>query len=462
MDRGLSDKLAILLDHLDEPANLAEIATLLEEHPELVERFVEQWRVHSLLEWSLCNNIFSGKSHGEVEQAPETVVVKIKPRLLASRVVLAFWVAAAMVFIATGLLFLQWSGPVGTIVAVRDIKWAQGTRPLKPGDPIHLGVLESISGGCTLRFNSGVEMACDDGFRLRVIDDMLVELDHGTLRAKVPQNAHGFAVDTPDMKLVDRGTEFGVRTEAGGSTKIVVFRGEVDVQAKNRSMGKLPRRLTQGEAAQYTFGEKYLDRVPEVVSQGSTTTWSTSNDETALFSIRDNIRAADSLKYYNIVVNGLHEDVPVWVDRAHEWNGIDPSGIPEIVRGADYARTFNDDRYNRSFKMFVTVHRPAILYVFIDNRIDVLPDWLLRDFEDTGEDIGLDEGWHAHYQTVESARGAGQSVDLSFSIWRRVMPRPATIELGSIQAPPDFGMYGLAAKPLEPLPAPSTESNQIE
>jgi hypothetical protein len=51
---------------------------------------------------------------------------------------------------------------------------------------------------------------------------------------------------------------------------------------------------------------------------------------------------------------------------------------------------------------------------------------------------------------MKLARGTGQSIDQKFSIWRRVVHKPVVLELGSIDAPPKFGMYGLAAKPLEP------------
>jgi hypothetical protein len=244
-------------------------------------------------------------------------------------------------------------------------------------------------------------------------------------------------------------TEFGVNAEAGMGTVVAVFRGEVDVRTKHLHRGGATRRLTQGEAARLLSGNSKLDRVTQVTSGGKPTNWSADGSGGALISIRDNIRAADNLKYYNIVVGGLHEDVPSWVDRVHEWNGITPDGIPEIVRGADYVQTFNDDRYNPSFRMYITVHEPATLFVLIDNRVINLPEWLVRDFRDTGEDIGLEEGLYGNYR-MESARGAGQSIDQIFSIWKRIVPEPMELELGGIDSQPNYGMYGLAATPLDP------------
>src|SRR6185436_1902405 len=49
----------------------------------------------------------------------------------------------------------------------------------------------------------------------------------GTLAATVPPKAHGFAVSTPRARVVDLGTEFGVRVNVAGQTDVHVLQGEV-------------------------------------------------------------------------------------------------------------------------------------------------------------------------------------------------------------------------------------------
>ena len=61
------------------------------------------------------------------------------------------------------------------------------------------------------------------------------------------------------------------------------------------------------------------------------------------------------------------------------------------MRGADYVKTFNDYRYINEFEMVVELSRPANLYIFFDKRVPA-PDWLESQFENTGIEIGLDEG----------------------------------------------------------------------
>ncbi|MCC7084991.1 MAG: FecR domain-containing protein [Pirellulales bacterium] len=455
MEHEFSDKLARLLDRVDQDDRGGQVAEMLITHPELIDCYLQQLRVHSLLEWSLGGRAALGSDEPPFEcslvdaASPTPATTSVAGRRTTARTIL--WSSVAVIaLVVVGILYQPSVQPpvVGQLIAVGDIQWAESTAPLQVGASVRQGVLESTSGSCALRLTSGVELACDDAFRLRIVSGMHVKLERGSLRANVPDGAHGFSVDTPDMVLVDRGTEFGVKTRSGHNTKVVVFRGEVDVLAKDVADGGAPRRLVQGEAVQLVAGSEVLDRVPQVISAGVAHTWSTADDVAALFSIRDNIRASDSLKYYNIVAGGLHEDVPAWVDRLHEWNGTTAAGMPEFIRGADYVKTFNDDRYNPSFKMYVTVHRPAMLYIFVDNRIDKLPDWLVNIFEDTGEDLGLDESYRPPSR-VKSARGPGKSIDSTFSIWRRKVSQPAEFEFGSMQSLPSFGMYALAAKPLD-------------
>jgi hypothetical protein len=88
----------------------------------------------------------------------------------------------------------------------------------------------------------------------------------------------------------------------------------------------------------------------------------------------------------------------------------------------------------------------------IDDRLP-LPEWLKQDFTDTNWDVGCDEGWED--KVLEVSLGPGQSVDHTFSIWRRVVRQPTTVLLGSLnQEPPppgvdaDWSMYGIVVTPL--------------
>lgn len=424
-----------------------ELTSLLATQPELVSEYVEQFQVHSLLEASLATGEYRSAGESEEPRRSDSAGRRANRYTFGRFQSLAIGVCAAgLAALAVNLAWNDYRPALGTIVSAKNVSWERDERQLLPGHEFASGVMRSSGGSCELKFASGVELLCDGDFRLRIVDGMLVELIKGRIRASVSPAGKGFAVDTPDTYLVDHGTEFGVNADGGLGTQVVVFQGEVDVSTKHSMKGDSTRRLFRGEAAELKSGRAAIDRVSQVISGSVPANWSASGAQDTILSVRDNIRPADSLKYYNVITGGLQEDVLAWVDRPHQWNGIYADGIPKIIRGAEFVQTFNDDRYNPSFEMTVTVKKPATLYLIVDDRVAKKPAWLLEGFEDTGEDLGLDEGL---FDSLQTAHGSGQSIDQIFSIWKRVIPEPTEITLGVLGAPPHFGMYGLAATPLE-------------
>jgi hypothetical protein len=158
------------------------------------------------------------------------------------------------------------------------------------------------------------------------------------------------------------------------------------------------------------------------------------------------------VKSYQIVHGGLEEDALAFVDRAHQWNGLDQSGMPSFLAGADYIMPFNDDKFVNGLELKVGILRPANLYVFLDKNM-AAPEWLRKSFKNTGLGIGLDcakTEWHKDHSL---GVGAGNSIDFEFSIWKRVVNEPGTVILGGL-APPKvrsqgFNMYGIAAVALD-------------
>jgi hypothetical protein len=448
--QALADAIAALLEKPDDAERRRVFSESLEANPEFVADYVGQVRVHAMLQWALSKNSVSDLSS---PSPAELLAAEISP-LLSDRSGRRrrrglLWAVAASIAVVAGATFYMTSSPeLGTVVAATNVTLTDQSRELAPGEPFRAGVIEATQGSCSLRFKSGVELLCDGAFRLRIVDGMLVELEEGKIRANVPPVARGFSVDTPDTFLVDQGTEFGVDAEAANGTQVVVFKGEVDVSTKHAAAGDATRRLIQGEGAQLLSGRAQLDRVSQVVSDPVPAKWSARADGDSLVSVRDNIRSTDSLKYYNIVVDGLQEDALACVDRPHQWNGIDAAGIPKIVRGAEYVQVFNDDRYKQSYELHVTVKKPATLYLMIDDRVKQLPEWLTHNFEDTREDIGLDEGRSPLFDRT-TAEGSGRSIDHRFSIWKREFENPGEIVLRNLTRRSVHGMYGIAAVSIE-------------
>jgi hypothetical protein len=135
---------------------------------------------------------------------------------------------------------------------------AAGTRWPHPNESY---TVESIiRPGSRLRLIEGdIELIYDSGVKLLLIGPVDFVLDggggkllRGGLMASVPQAGHGFTIETPNGKVVDLGTEFGVMVDDFGVSEVSVFEGKVEAFPASNSTprdGKI--RLTKGSALQW-------------------------------------------------------------------------------------------------------------------------------------------------------------------------------------------------------------------
>lgn len=343
---------------------------------------------------------------------------------------------------------------VATLTRLDDVRWAAGCARwqelsrLGPGDRIcfEAGEVEVI-------FDHGVEVVIGGPAHFEVLAPDRAFSNLGRIAARVGKNGEGFTLETPVAKVVDLGTEFAVEVTPGGLTDVAVFDGLVDLSVNGGRATGSPRRLTQGEALRIEPDGR-LDRLMTIPSDRFPVPrgrQAASSLKPLIVDVRDNSPADQATKFYQIVRAGLTEDAAAYVDRNHEWNGLDAAGLPDFLLGVEYVMPFNDDKFATAFELTVELARPAMLYVFLSDAVPA-PDWLLRDFSDTGFDIGLDEGRNRFIPTRRTEKGPGKSIDTTFSVWSRRVTKPGSVRLGSISRPadvPGYNMYGIAAAPLE-------------
>jgi hypothetical protein len=278
----------------------------------------------------------------------------------------------------------------------------------------------------------------------------------GKLVARVGPEATGFEIVTPHAKVIDRGTSFGVTIDPERRTDIVVYEGNVDLAIPETTTGA-PRRLAAGEAIRVRSD----GRVGRIASVGGDDFLppprlgdASSNAGRAIVAVTDNLKSSQTAKYYRVVSHGFREDCQAYVDRQHQWNGVDERGVPPFLVGGDYVMTFNDDKVRHNLRIAVEVAQPAELYLIVDDRATP-PKWLTDAFVDTGWDVGIDEGYD-ELEDVKTAVGPGRSIEWTCSVWRQAVRTPSTVLLGSLQenattaAPRDVLrlMYGIVATPL--------------
>ena len=349
---------------------------------------------------------------------------------------------------------------VATLTRLTNVTWPEGLVAFGELSRLHVGDTISVeSGRLEIVFDGGVVLVARGKSQFRIVSALHVIGEFGTLSARVGQSGRGFTIDTPNTRIIDRGTEFGVSIDPDGQTDVVCFQGMVELDyrsegAQSRSLATQDR-LNQGEGLRIDAS----GTASRLVCTNDTqlplveTIPRNSRSLPVIAAVRDTIPNSACRKSYRIVHGGLDDDALAFVDRPHEWNGLDESGMPDFLRGCDYVMPFNDDKHAaEDIKVQVDIARPAIVYLFLSDII-APPNWLRKEFEDTGVNIGLDEGpyYKSTPRTWKVGIGPGKSIDTVFSVWKCEVDKPTTLELGGMRHPDakrGYNMYGIAAKPL--------------
>jgi hypothetical protein len=344
---------------------------------------------------------------------------------------------------------------VATLTGLGDVRWSKPTNGARLLSRLAIGDrLQLNEGAIELTFDAGAQVTIFGPADFEITSATSIRCQRGRVTTLVGDRGKGFVVETPRAKVVDLGTQFGLSISDTGETEVVVFQGSVDMSyaPPSGAADAPPRRLRQGEALLLNNAGEF-QRVMSVQRNEFLTLVGGPRrrpPEPVIADVQDNIRPAEGVKSYQIVRNGLEEDVPCFVDRNHQWNGIDRAGLPPFLIGADYVMPFNDDKFVHTLELKLELLRPADLYVFLDNNMEV-PEWVRKDFVDTGVDIGLDGSKTQWHQAHSLAIGAGNSVDFPFSVWRRHVKKAGSVTLGSVNPPKvgtrsyGFNMYGIAA-----------------
>ncbi len=349
---------------------------------------------------------------------------------------------------------LEYDRGVATFTNLESVRWSnlhnrgELLARCEVGDRVSM-----VTGAAQLTFDAGVQVTVFGPADFEITSPTSIRCRRGRVTALVNERGKGFTIQTPNAKVVDLGTQFGMSISDEGETEVVVFKGSVDLTPLAGGRGAATRRMSRGEALLLKSSGQ-LERVMAIRRNSFLSVLDSIHprgSEPVISDVHDTIRSNQSSMSYQIVHAGLEEDAPCFVDRGHQWNGVDASGIPHFLNGADYVMPFNDDKFVGGLKLTIRLARPAALYVFLDNNMDV-PQWLEKDFTDTGLDIGMDGSRTPWHRDQSLAAGAGQSIDCRFSVWKRVVAEPGLVTLGGIEPPAvrsqGFNMYGIAAKAL--------------
>jgi hypothetical protein len=448
-----------LIDRLlDDRLSDAEVAALndrIKDDPAAQKRLLEYCQLHSILTFDLHAEGVIDRLVQQRDHKVEPKAVLTKPswrRLLVSRRV----AYAAAVSLAAGLLLA-----VG-------LPWLMGPKALRfqvdaSSADLDSSVVRIESGTTELKLAKVGSVFLQGPAELEILSPTRARLKYGRVKVRVSDpRGYGFVVEMPNGEVTDLGTEFGLDVSEGSPNGLVVFDGAVDLRVPASPVSTSSdyvERLVRGDGVVVGASGK-VDRIMTIFTGPYATFGQLSDtvspaDLPVITDVQDNLRTGETRKFYEIVPRGLREDALAYADRPeHEWNGIDETGMPPYLVGADYVKPFNNDKMRTNFKLNVTLSRPARLFVFFDNRIPV-PKWLSDSFKDTGDDIGIDVGpmVGSGGRVFKNARGVGPGVDVdnSYSVWERKDTKAGSVSFGANGGKSQLtAMYGIAAVSLEP------------
>lgn len=143
---------------------------------------------------------------------------------------------------------------VALLAQAIDVTWEDGGGNFSAGSALPKGWLKIAKGTLRLDFYSGARVILEGPAAIELLSPDLARLEKGKLTARVPPPAEGFTVISSELRVVDRGTEFGMNVSGtNNDCEVHVFDGEVELQ------GELPattdKALLQGHAVSIREGQ---------------------------------------------------------------------------------------------------------------------------------------------------------------------------------------------------------------
>ncbi len=386
----------------------------LREEAQGVHDYVEQLRLHALLTWS----------HGAV--APGISLPAPAPAA-NRRSYARLWLAGIAALAASLLLYVgitNWPMQDPGASALATITASEDATRFAVGKQLQSGPLTLVAGELQISFASGTLVTLQGPLDAELVNDMTLRVTRGQVTAKLqPGGRQGFTIRTPTADVIDLSTEFGVAVESTGETDVVVFEGSVDVVSK--AAAPTTTRLLRGEALSVE-ATRAMSRLVSIQREAGHKNWTGRRSDQAgiISAVSDNLLDPTNRKCYQIVRAGFADGTTAYVDRDYTWQDV-----PEILRGADYVMTFNEDKRQPDLSLEVQIAQPTRLYILIDDRSPT-PAWLSElGFEDTKTKVTLSE--------------TGPKLPRNpFSIWQKHISTPGLMKLGANQAK---AMYAVAA-----------------
>lgn len=171
--------------------------------------------------------------------------------------------AALLIMIAYVRLAPPQPYEVATLKDSINAQWSSGL-PLAAGTRLssHMEPIRLTRGIVKLVTDDNVEVVLEAPTEFDFASYSEISLNYGRLFARVSQQGYGFSVATPNSKVVDLGTEFGVLSQIDGSTEVYMVKGKANLFAGEKTQVKTSQLLTAGAARKVNRNDSSVREIP--------------------------------------------------------------------------------------------------------------------------------------------------------------------------------------------------------
>ena len=166
---------------------------------------------------------------------------------------ISFLVAVAAV-IAITFFFQKHAVSKPVLTPLAEIKFCEEAELYRNDLPSKLksltaGEYRLKSGMLELEMPNDVDLAIEAPASFKIVSAKRIALSHGKISANVGEAGRGFEVLTPEGKIIDLGTRFGVAVTNSGQTEAHVFEGKINVVVNEKTT-----ELIENEAFSFANG----------------------------------------------------------------------------------------------------------------------------------------------------------------------------------------------------------------
>jgi ferric-dicitrate binding protein FerR (iron transport regulator) len=177
-------------------------------------------------------------------------IVPVRHRVNRLSLATIISLAAALLLMMTYIYFHPYASiETATLVDTMNVQWAEEMRMPGPQGRIKTLVpMTLLQGVARIQMDDGVELVVESPAKFELATSSELRMDYGRVYAYVSEIGRGFTVTTPNSKIVDLGTEFGVEANGAGQTDLHVFQGKTYLVAGAKQNAKTVETLEAGQA----------------------------------------------------------------------------------------------------------------------------------------------------------------------------------------------------------------------